>query len=211
MDRLSEYFNGQKGYSFDEVKGHQWDLSPDSYMAIMAEIKDHPACLFEQCIDLTVVDMLTYGQTEWESTHSTSQGFSRATLAKNFEKAQDPNRFVLVVHLLSVTHNHRLRVKCVIPKKLIMPSLVFLWPSVLWYEREAYDLFGIVFKDHPDLRRLLTDYGFVGHPFRKDFPTSGYVQMHYSHEEQACVYEPVTIEERVLVPKVIRPTTEGCA
>ena len=114
------------------------------------------------------------------------------------------NRFLVVVHFLSVKFNRRLRLKAFVDKNLTIDTLCDLWPSANWFEREAFDLFGVVFKDHPDLRRLLTDYGFVGHPFRKDFPLQGTVEMRFDAKENRCLYEKVSIENRVLVPKVIR-------
>ena len=115
-------------------------------------------------------------------------------------------RFAAVYHLLSLSHNRRLRVRAFAPDDdfPVLPSVVDLWPSANWFEREAFDLYGIVFDGHPDLRRLLTDYGFVGHPFRKDFPLSGYVEMRYDPEQKRVIYQPVTIEPREIMPRIIR-------
>jgi NADH-quinone oxidoreductase subunit C len=117
----------------------------------------------------------------------------------------------VVVHLLSVVHNHRLRVRvfCTDDDFPVLPSLIDIWPAVGWFEREAFDLYGVVFEGHPDLRRILTDYGFVGHPFRKDFPVSGHVEMRYDPEQKRVVYQPVTIEPREIVPRVIREEGYG--
>ncbi|HVC49237.1 MAG TPA: NADH-quinone oxidoreductase subunit C [Burkholderiales bacterium] len=141
---------------------------------------------FEQMIDLCGVDYQDYGDGGWEG-----------------------NRFAVVMQLLSISHNIRLRVRTFAQDDdfPVIPSVVEVWPSANWYEREAFDLFGILFDGHPDLRRILTDYGFVGHPFRKDFPLSGNVEMRYDPEQGRVIYQPVTIEERVLVPRVIREET----
>lgn len=174
------------------------------YKQVARTIKEHQQLHFEQLIDLTVVDMLTYGQSEWDTTQATSDGYGRAVMEQSFENQSMENRFFVVVHFLSVKFNQRLRLKAFVDKNLTIDTLCDLWPSANWFEREAFDLFGVVFKDHPDLRRLLTDYGFVGHPFRKDFPLQGTVEMRFDAKENRCLYEKVSIENRVLVPKVIR-------
>jgi NADH-quinone oxidoreductase subunit C len=122
------------------------------------------------------------------------------------ETLQQARRFAAVYHLLSIANNHRLRVKVFAPDDQlpVVPSVIDIWNSATWYEREAFDLYGIMFEGHPDLRRILTDYGFIGHPFRKDFPLSGNVEVRYDPEKQRVIYQPVTIEPRVLVPRVIR-------
>ncbi|QKT02580.1 NADH-quinone oxidoreductase subunit C [Ectothiorhodospiraceae bacterium 2226] len=145
-------------------------------------LRDEEAFGFAQLMDLCGVDYSEYGMGAWQG-----------------------ERFAAVYHLLSVTHNQRLRVRCFAEgDPAILPSVVDIWNSANWYEREAFDLYGIVFEGHPDLRRILTDYGFVGHPFRKDFPLIGHVEMRYDPERQRVVYQPVSIEPRVLVPRVIR-------
>lgn len=171
---------------------------------------------FEQLIDLAGVDYLAYGVDEWSTVGATGDGFSRgveeASSARfTFDDAPenvdyDGNRFAVVYHLLSVDKNQRVRVRCFCPDNdfPLVESLVPVWTCANWYEREAFDLFGIMFNGHPDLRRILTDYGFVGHPFRKDFPLVGNVEMRYDEEQARVVYQPVTIEPRVLVPRVIR-------
>ena len=138
---------------------------------------------FEQLIDLCGVDYAAYG-----------------------DRPRNRRRFAAVLHLLSMRNNCRLRVRCFCPDDEfpVLPSLVEVWPSANWYEREAFDLFGIVFDGHPDLRRILTDYGFVGHPFRKDFPLSGYVEMRYDPEQKRVVYQPVTIDPREVTPRIVR-------
>ena len=149
-------------------------------------LRDDPALAFAQLIDLCGVDYLEYGQ---ESPQGPRQG----------------PRFAVVYHLLSITHNRRLRVRAYPDDEMpLIDSVTGIWNSANWFEREAFDLFGIVFEGHPDLRRILTDYGFVGHPFRKDFPLIGQVEMRYDAEKQRVVYQPVSIEPRVLVPRVIR-------
>lgn len=173
---------------------------------------------FAQLTDLCGVDYLTYGDTEWDVTTASRSGFSRAVqkdavMADPFAfdaetpsaRAQD-RRYAVVVHLLSVSTNVRIRVRtwCENSAFPVVPSLVDVWSSANWYEREAFDLFGILFEGHPDLRRILTDYGFVGHPFRKDFPLIGQVEMRYDAEQKRVVYEPVSIDPRVLVPRTIR-------
>jgi len=147
------------------------------------KLRDHPDLRFEQALDLCGVDYSTYGDRPWER-----------------------ERFAAVLQLLSVTHNWRLRLRCFCPDDEfpLLPSLVETWPSLNWFEREAFDLFGIVFEGHPDLRRILTDYGFIGHPFRKDFPISGYVEMRYDPELKRVVYQPVSIEPREVTPRVVR-------
>jgi NADH-quinone oxidoreductase subunit C len=179
---------------------------------------------FEQAVDVCGVDYLGFGSDEWD-TDVSSEGFSRGVEGKGpgrFGWGQSPSaqaaldqaliaepgrRFAVVLHLLSLQHNRRLRVRCFAENDdlPVVASVTDLWPGVDWFEREAFDLFGIVFEGHPDLRRILTDYGFVGHPFRKDFPLIGNVEVRYDAEKQRVVYEPVTsVEPRVLVPRVVR-------
>jgi NADH-quinone oxidoreductase subunit C len=150
---------------------------------VMRALRDRPEFRFESLIDACGVDYSTYGDGAW-----------------------DGARFATVYHLLSLSHNHRLRVRAFAADDdfPILPSVVDVWPAANWFEREAFDLYGIVFDGHPDLRRLLTDYGFVGHPFRKDFPLSGYVEMRYDPEQKRVIYQPVTIEPREITPRVIR-------
>jgi NADH-quinone oxidoreductase subunit C len=181
---------------------------------------------FEQLIDLCGMDYLGHGSDEWDTSVS-SEGFSRGVEGRGTgrlrygeglrEQSDAPQgamdtpaperRFAAVVQLLSVRHNQRVRLRCFAPDDgfPVIPSVTDLWPVANWFEREAFDLFGIVFSDHPDLRRILTDYGFVGHAFRKDFPLIGNVEVRYDPERQRVIYEPVTsVEPRVLVPRVIR-------
>lgn len=149
-------------------------------------LRDHPRLAFEQMIDLCGVDYLDYRR---ETVEGSRQG----------------PRFAVVYHLLSVRHNRRVRLRVFLDDEMpIVASVMEIWASANWFEREAFDLFGIVFEGHPDLRRLLTDYGFIGNPFRKDFPLSGQVEVRYDEDKQRVIYQPVTIEPRVLVPRVIR-------
>ena len=172
---------------------------------------------FEQAMDLSGVDYLGYGSDEWD-TDVSSEGYSRGVEGKGagrFGWGESPTsrgasagrRFAVVLQLLSIRHNLRLSVKSYAPDDAlpIIPSVVDIWPGSNWFEREAFDLFGIIFDGHPDLRRILTDYGFVGHPFRKDFPLIGNVEVRYDAEKERVIYEPVTsVEPRVLVPRVLR-------
>lgn len=178
----------------------------EDLVKVMKKLRDDKALHFEQLIDVCGVDYLTYGQVDWATESATSQGFNRAReTAKDPQVHRDGPRFVVVYHLLSLTHNIRVRVKVgVLEETMTVPSVTSIWPSANWFEREAYDMYGIHFDGHPDLRRILTDYGFVGHPFRKDFPLSGHVEMRYDAATQRCVYEPVDIQPRVTVPRVIR-------
>jgi NADH-quinone oxidoreductase subunit C len=166
--------------AFDEVTVV---VDVDRYLEVMRTLRDRPELRFDMLIDLCGVDYSSYGGGAWEGP-----------------------RFAVVCHLLSLSNNWRLRVRTFAPDDdfPVVPSLVDTWPAVNWFEREAFDLFGIMFPGHPDLRRLLTDYGFVGHPFRKDFPISGYVEMRYDPEQGRVIYQPVTIEPREVTPRVIR-------
>lgn len=167
-------------------------------------LRDHHAFCFDMLMDLCVVDYLHYGMTEWATTSATKTGFSRGVSVGSQSVWQKP-RFAVVYHLLSIKHNQRVRLKTFVSEEYpTAPSVIDIWNSANWYEREAFDLYGIFFEGHPDLRRILTDYGFIGHPFRKDFPLSGHVEMRYSAKDQRVIYEPVSITPRTLVPKIIR-------
>lgn len=182
------------------------ELKPDQLLSVCQSLKDEEEYSFEQLIDLCGVDYSTYGKADWETQSTSSTGFSRGVSKDVFDaEAEARPRFAVVYQLLSIKHNHRVRVRCMIdetPAKI--ESVVKLWSSANWYEREAFDLFGILFEGHPDLRRILTDYGFIGHPFRKDFPLEGNVEVRYDPEQKRVVYQPVTVTNRVLVPRVIR-------
>ena len=173
------------------------------------------SCQFEQLVDLSGVDYLEYGYARWQTDDATFTGFSRGTTDEITRMNERPSeflakklptaRFAVIYHLLSFKRNLRVRLKVFLDEAdLNIESVIDIYPSSNWYEREAFDLFGIIFHNHPDLRRILTDYGFVGHPFRKDFPLSGNVEMRYDAKMQRVVYEPVKIEPRILEPKVIR-------
>jgi NADH-quinone oxidoreductase subunit C len=161
------------------------------------------------------VDYATFGQDEWKTERASTTGFGRGVTGEGpgrFSWDDRPDidntgrRFAVVVHLMSIKHNRRLRIRCFAPEDVLptVTSLTDIWNCANWFEREAFDLFGIIFKGHPDLRRILTDYGFVGHPFRKDFPLIGNVEVRYDPEKGRVIYEPVSIEPRVTVPRVIR-------
>jgi NADH-quinone oxidoreductase subunit C len=181
------------------------ELSPVSLPASCALLRDAAGLQFEMLVDLCGVDYLHYGQAEWTTSSATATGFSRS-VNRGDEVTCPDRRFAVVYHLLSVDLNQRLRVKVFTEAgdPPLIPSVSDVWPSASWYEREAFDLYGILFDGHPDLRRILTDYGFIGHPFRKDFPLIGNVEVRYDPDKGRVVYEPVSIEPRTLVPKVIR-------
>lgn len=174
---------------------------------VLRQLCNHPDFHFEQLIDLCGVDYQRYGKADWETEQTTSTGFSRG-VSQNVhdEHLNKPSRFAVVYHLMSLKYNRRLRVRVYLDGNPMprMDSAVDIWASANWFEREAFDLFGILFEGHPDLRRILTDYGFIGHPFRKDFPLEGNVEVRYDPDKKRVVYQPVTIKNRVLVPKVIR-------
>jgi NADH-quinone oxidoreductase subunit C len=163
-------------------------VAASDYLDVAQRLRDDPNLAFEQLIDLCGMDYSAYG-----------------------DGVYDGPRFAAVSQLLSIKHNWRVRLRVFAPNDEVplLPSLIDVWNSVNWYEREAFDLYGIVFEGHPDLRRILTDYGFIGHPFRKDFPLSGYVEMRYDAEEKRVIYQPVTIEPREITPRVIREDRYG--
>ncbi len=180
---------GERLTSVVTDRGEITVVAPASgHVALMRELRDRPELRFETLVDACGVDYSTYGDGAWEG-----------------------SRFAVVYHLLSLTHDWRLRLRVFATDDdfPVVGSLVDVWPNANWFEREAFDLFGIVFEGHPDLRRLLTDYGFVGHPFRKDFPISGHVEMRYDPEQKRVIYQPVTIEPREIVPRVIREEHYG--
>lgn len=184
-----------------------YEVAVDQLLEVAGALRDEAVFHFEQLIDLSGVDYLSYGTDEWRGEGATATGFSRGVDRRLPTRMLGaPRRYAVVIHLLSIEYNRRLRLKAYCPDDdyPLVPSLTSIWPSANWFEREAFDLFGILFDGHPDLRRILTDYGFVGHPFRKDFPLSGNVEMRYDPIERRVVYEPVKITPRVLVPRVIR-------
>lgn len=176
-----------------------------SLLKVAGLLRDHQDFHFEQLIDLCGIDYSTFGQSEWDTEKASHTGFGRGVDRDfNFE-ADDSKRFAVVYHLLSITKNQRLRLRVYVDSLYpIVDSVVSVWSASNWFEREAFDLYGILFYGHPDLRRILTDYGFIGYPFRKDFPLSGQVEMRYDAELRRVIYQPVSVEPRVLVPKVIR-------
>ena len=213
--RLQVQLGSKVSSSIEALGETTIEVLPENLLSVARTLRDDPAWQFEQCVDVCGVDYLSYGQVEWDTTDVTSEGFSRGVEGKGagrFDWANRPRdtamprRFAVVAHLLSITHNHRLRLRtfCADDDVPSVPSLVGIWPAVNWFEREAFDLFGIVFEGHPDLRRILTDYGFVGHAFRKDFPLIGNVEVRYDADKKRVIYEPVSIEPRVLVPRTIR-------
>ncbi len=192
-----------------------YSVMADDVIECCRILHDNDALGFDMLMDVSGVDYLSYGRNEWETLSATSTGFSRGISKTDSSFAGDViaeteykpiKRFAIVYHLLSVTNNYRLRLKvfCENDERPMVDSVTGIWASADWYEREIFDLYGIVFRGHPDLRRILTDYGFIGHPFRKDFPLVGNVEMRYDSEKGRVVYQPVTIEPRTLVPKTIR-------
>ena len=204
-------------------------VAPGDLPAAATALRDAPELRFEQLIDLCGVDYSSYGRATWEGepeveadapTGGTAPAAGAApgidgTLPERAEAAEQVamneapsmgRRFAVVYHLLSVTHNRRLRLRVFADDDAfpVVPSVIGVWPAANWFEREAFDLYGIIFTGHPDLRRILTDYGFVGHPFRKDFPLSGNVEMRYDPDQQRVIYQPVTIEPRQNVPRIVR-------
>lgn len=159
------------------------EISADCHRVVCERLRDDPRLGFEVMIDLCGIDYSTYGNTDW-----------------------DGPRFAVVLQLLSIRNNQRMRLRafCMDDDAPVIETVTDIWPCANWFEREAFDLFGIVFSGHPDLRRILTDYGFIGHPFRKDFPVSGYTEMRYDEQQKRVVYQPVTIEPRDNVPRVVR-------
>lgn len=191
------------------------ELAAADLIAVATALREEQAFRFCELIDLCGVDFLGYGQVEWDTETVSGTGFSRGVegqamgrfnWAERPHGANEPRRFATVTQLLSIEHNQRLtlHVFCEDDSLPMVPSLTQVWPGVNWFERETFDLFGIIFDGHPDLRRILTDYGFVGHPFRKDFPLIGNVEVRYDPVQKRVIYEPVSIEPRVLVPRVIR-------
>jgi NADH-quinone oxidoreductase subunit C len=214
MERLRARFDGAL-LTVAQPRGEMTlDVAPGAWLEAARALRDEFG--FEQLVDVSGVDYLSYGSDEWDTSVS-SEGYSRGVEGKGagrFAWGEQPNdagiapehRFAAVAHLLSYQHNRRLRLRTFADNDdmPVVASLTSVWPGANWFEREAFDLFGIIFEGHPDLRRILTDYGFVGHPFRKDFPLIGNVEVRYDADKQRVVYEPVSIEPRVLVPRVIR-------
>ncbi len=202
---------GQKLTRVESTCGElTYQLDKDDLIEVARALRDEPDFHFEMLIDVCGVDYLTYGSDEWTTQSAAGSGYSRGVEREPviLDEADtfDPERFAVVYHLLSLRNNARLRLRIFTgdANPPIVKSVVNIWNSANWFEREAFDLFGILFEGHPDLRRILTDYGFIGHPFRKDFPLIGNVEVTYDPDKGRVVYQPVTIEPRTLVPKVIR-------
>jgi NADH-quinone oxidoreductase subunit C len=185
-----------------------YEVPAEQLLSVATVLRDAAELKFEMCMDVCGVDYLSHGHDEWTTQSATSSGFSRgvARAGQRVGELKPGRRFAAVYHLQSIALNHRVRLRAFCPDddQPMVDSVTGIWASANWFEREAFDLFGILFKGHPDLRRILTDYGFIGHPFRKDFPLSGNSEVRYDPEKGRVVYEPVSIEPRVLVPKVIR-------
>lgn len=218
---LAERLRARFGDTLDSiaVANHgevQVELGVDNWLDVAGALRDEPDFDFAELMDLAGVDFMGYGQDEWTTGDASWSGFSRGVQGRGpgrFDWVQRPQvdietrRFAVTIQLLSISHNERLQLRCRCADNDMprLPSLVGLWPGVNWFEREAFDLYGILFEGHPDLRRILTDYGFVGHPFRKDFPLIGNVEVRYDAEQKRVIYEPVTsVEPRVTVARVIR-------
>jgi NADH-quinone oxidoreductase subunit C len=215
LEQLAETISGRFAGQVARVESRCGELTfevvPTALVAVCQALRDEADLSFEQLIDLCGVDYVSYGLDEWNTDTATFRGFSRGRDVQApphpRPAAEDPEkRFAVVYHLLSVKHNRRLRLRtwCEPGEPPMADSVIEVWKAADWFEREAFDLFGILFRGHPDLRRLLTDYGFIGHPFRKDFPLSGNVEVRYDPAKGRVVYEPVSIEPRTLVPRVIR-------
>lgn len=219
--RLADSLRGHFGDSLASVNLEFKEVTvvvpAENLIAVATELRDNVDFRFEQLVDVSGVDYSQFGQVEWQTNDASRAGFSRGVDAATTmgrmqfgdeleSKVEQGKRFAAAYHILSYSNNRRLRLKVYAPDDdfPVIPTITEVWNSANWYEREAFDLFGILFSGHPDLRRILTDYGFVGHPFRKDFPLIGHVEMRYDPEKGRVVYEPVSIEPRVLVPKVIR-------
>lgn len=187
-----------------------YEVEKDHLFAVATALRNEGEFGFEMLMDVCGVDYLGYGEDEWNTSDATGTGFSRgverAPVILDEADEFDPRRFAVVYHLLSLRHNFRVRLRVYTGSENppIVRSVVDIWNSANWFEREVFDMFGILFEGHPDLRRILTDYGFIGHPFRKDFPLSGNVEVSYDADKGRVAYKPVDIEPRTLVPKVIR-------
>jgi NADH-quinone oxidoreductase subunit C len=183
-----------------------YELNSTALRGICLALRNEEAFQFEQLMDVCGVDYLGYGDNEWRTRSATVSGFSRGVSRHALQADErEQRRFAVVYHLLSIRHNQRLRLRVFCKDEPpIVDSVSDVWSSANWFEREVFDLYGILFNGHPDLRRILTDYGFIGNPFRKDFPLSGNVEVRYDPEKQRVIYQPVSIEPRILVPRVIR-------
>jgi NADH-quinone oxidoreductase subunit C len=205
--KINERFSNLIQHAHVALNELTLQVSPGHLLEVCLALRDETDFRFNLLIDVCGVDYLHYGISEWETESTTATGFERGVEVNAFHTIEknDRLRFASVYHLLSTEHNHRIRLKVLLDATHpVVPSIVSIWPSANWFEREAFDLFGIHYEGHPDLRRILTDYGFIGHPFRKDFPLIGNVEVRYDAKLKQVVYEPVSIQPRVLEPKVIR-------
>ena len=208
--RISERFGDRVSRVASSCRELTIEVGKDNLVTVATALRNESAFGFEMLMDVCGVDYLHYGETEWTTSTATDSGYSRGVQRRPviLDEADefDGRRFAVVYHLLSLRHNTRLRLRVYTgtDNPPIVRSVVDIWNSANWFEREAFDLYGILFDGHPDLRRILTDYGFIGHPFRKDFPLTGNVEVIYDADKGRVAYQPVTIEERTLVPRVIR-------
>jgi len=208
--RLDERF-GEQVTRVTSICGElTYEVGKDDLIEVATTLRNESDFGFEMLIDVCGVDYLTYGSDEWTTSSATGTGFSRGVEREPviLDEADefDARRFAVVYHLLSIQHNLRLRLRAYTGtgNPPVIKSVVDIWNSANWFEREVFDLYGVLFEGHPDLRRILTDYGFIGHPFRKDFPLSGNVEVSYDAEKGRVAYQPVSIEPRTGVPRVIR-------
>ncbi len=202
---LSEHFSDFGCDLYAEFSELTLAVPVDRLLEVARILSNHADFRFEQLIDLCGVDYAAFGQSEWKTDEASYTGFGRGVDQDTDVIIDDSKRFAVVYHLLSLAHNHRLRLRVYAGgNQPMVDSVIPMWAAANWFEREAFDLYGILFRGHPDLRRILTDYGFIGHPFRKDFPLSGQVEMRYDPEQRRVMYQPVSITPRVLVPRVIR-------
>lgn len=208
--RIGERF-GEQMTRVESICGElTYELNKDDLVGIATALRDESDFGFEMLMDVCGVDYLGFGSVEWTTQSATGSGFSRGVEREPviLDEADEflPKRFAVVYHLLSLQHNTRLRLRIFtgVDNPPVVKSVVDVWSSANWFEREAFDLYGILFDGHPDLRRILTDYGFIGHPFRKDFPLIGNVEVKYDADKGRVAYQPVSIEARTLVPRVIR-------
>ena len=208
--RLDERFGEQVARVPSTCGELTFEVSKDDLVEVATALRNEADFGFEMLMDVCGVDYLDYGRSEWTTSSATETGFSRGVQREpvilDESDEFEPRRFAVVYHLLSLQHNLRLRLRAFTgsANPPMIKSVVGIWNSANWFEREAFDLYGILFDGHPDLRRILTDYGFIGHPFRKDFPLSGNVEVKYDAEKGRVAYQPVSIEPRTLVPRVIR-------
>jgi len=213
-DTLASSIDGRFGEQMRRVASTcgelTYEVNKDDLIEVATALRNEGDFGFEMLMDVCGVDYLAYGDDEWITNDATGSGFSRGVERQPviLDEADefDPRRFAVVYHLLSLHHNFRLRLRVFTgtDNPPIIKSVVDIWNGANWFEREVFDLYGVLFEGHPDLRRILTDYGFIGHPFRKDFPLTGNVEVSYDADEGRVVYKPVSIEPRTLVPRVIR-------